>query len=104
MPDSFFDFREKMSAPRRPAAAGKPGAVEPLTVSQLTAQIERVLRGGLPATVHVKGEVSNANLHRGSGHLYFTLKDASACIDCVIFRSDVAKLKFIPEDGLEVLA
>jgi exodeoxyribonuclease VII large subunit len=105
--ENFFDFREKLSArrepaPRAPAANGK--EADALTVTQLTAQIERAIKSGVPATVHVKGEVSNLNLHRGSGHLYFTLKDAGACIDCVMFRSDVARLKFMPDDGIELLA
>jgi exodeoxyribonuclease VII large subunit len=109
MPENFFDFREKLSRKREPAPSPKvdapaKNAPDALTVSQLTAQIERALKAGIPATVHVKGEVSNLNLHRGSGHLYFTLKDATACIDCVMFRSDVARLKFMPEDGIELLA
>src|SRR5262249_16037951 len=78
--------------------------IEPLTVSQLTGQIERAIKEAFPGTVHVKGEVSNLNLHRASGHIYFTLKDAAACIDCVMFRSDAARLKFDPSDGMELLA
>jgi exodeoxyribonuclease VII large subunit len=107
--ENFFDFRERMTARRQPVsqdgarANGNRKEKDALTVSQLTAQIAGVLKAGFPSVVHVKGEVSNLNLHRGSGHLYFTLKDAKACIDCVMFRSDVVKLKFIPEDGIEVL-
>src|SRR5207253_918995 len=62
------------------------------------------LKSGVPATVHVRGEVSNLNLHRASGHLYITLKDAGACIDCVMFRSDAERMKFMPEDGIELIA
>jgi exodeoxyribonuclease VII large subunit len=98
--EHFFDFRERMSTRSNPA----PGAVHPLTVSQLTAQIERAIKAGVPANVHVRGEVSNFNLHRASGHLYFTMKDDAACIDCVMFRSDVERLKFKPADGMEMLA
>lgn len=94
--ENFFDFREKLARPQ-------PAGVQPLTVSQLTAQIERAIQSALPATVHVRGEVSNLNLHHASGHLYFTLKDSAACIDCVMFRSDVARLKFMPADGVELL-
>src|SRR5450432_2988134 len=97
--ENFFDFREKMSAKPEP----KKGKAEPISVSQLTAQIERAIKSGVPGTVHVKGEASNLNLHRASGHLYFTLKDAAACIDCVMFRSDAVKLKFAPADGMELL-
>ena len=99
-PDNFFDFQEKLnrkndSAPDKPADA--------LTVSQLTAKIERTIKAGFPATVYVKGEASNLNLHRSSGHLYFTLKDAESCIDCVMFRSDAERLKFQPTDGMQLL-
>ena len=59
MADNFFDFREKMVAKRTPQ---QPVKVEPLTVSQLTARIERAIKSGVPATVYVKGEVSNAKL------------------------------------------
>jgi exodeoxyribonuclease VII large subunit len=54
--------------------------------------------------VLVKGEVSNFTRHRASGHLYFTLKDAGACIDCVMFKSDAQRVKFEPTDGMELLA
>src|SRR6476619_5525191 len=100
MAENFFDFREKLAARRTPQQTGK---VEPLTVSQLTARIERAIKSGVPATVYVKGEVSNAKLNRSSGHFYFTLKDSSTCIDCVMFRSEMARLKFVPEPGMEVL-
>jgi exodeoxyribonuclease VII large subunit len=100
VPENFFDFRERMSARPKPA----PGKVVPLTVSQLTLQIERAIKSGVPATVHVRGEVSSFNLHKPSGHLYFTMKDDAACIDCVMFRSDVERLKFKPTDGIEMLA
>jgi exodeoxyribonuclease VII large subunit len=98
--DNFFEFREKLNRKSDPPA-GTPS--ETLTVSQLTAKIERALKSGVPTTVHVKGEVSNLSLHRSSGHLYFTLKDSDACIDCVMFRSEAAKLKFEPGDGMELL-
>ncbi len=110
---SFFDFREELNAMRRPAGkkAGDdreervepaPAGPGPMTVSELTKQIDRVLRTGLPAVLLVKGEVSNLKLH-SSGHAYFTLKDADACINCVMFRSDFARTKFEPKDGMELL-
>lgn len=99
---NFFDFREKLTS-RRPAAAAGDSA-SPLTVSQLTSLIDRAIRAGVPATVLVQGEMSNFNHHRGSGHFYFTLKDADSSIDCVMFRSDATRLKFTPEDGMELVA
>src|SRR5687767_10530071 len=112
---NFFEFREKLTTPRRsvpamPAPAptvvpqtGQP-APKPLTVSQLTDRIDHVIQSGLPGFVLVQGELSNFNHHKGSGHFYFTLKDAKSCIDCVMFRSDVARVKFTPEDGMELIA
>lgn len=76
----------------------------PLTVSELTNQITRVIRVGMPMAVLVRGEAGNFKRNNASGHLYFTLRDADACINCVMFRSEAARLKFEPTDGLELLA
>jgi exodeoxyribonuclease VII large subunit len=53
--------------------------------------------------VWVEGEISNFRAH-GSGHLYFTLKDGSAQIRLVMFRSSARLLRFRPEDGMQVVA
>jgi exodeoxyribonuclease VII large subunit len=104
MSTNFFEFREQVKGRKAPAApTAPPPGQSALTVSQLTQQIERVLKSGLPPIVWVKGEISNVNLHRVSGHLYFTLKDADACVDCVMFKTEAAKLKFRPEDGHEMI-
>ena len=52
--------------------------------------------------VWVEGEISNFRAH-DSGHLYFTLKDKSAQIRVVMFRSSARLLRFRPEDGLQVV-
>jgi exodeoxyribonuclease VII large subunit len=101
---NFWDFQQNLSNGRRKADAPPSPAEKPLTVSQLTARIDRVLKAGIPGSIAVRGEVSNYRLHGASGHAYFTLKDASACIDCVMFRSEVANLRFAPADGLELIA
>lgn len=75
----------------------------PLTVSQVSALVKRAIETILPATLHVVGQISNAKRH-SSGHFYFTLKDSSSELACVMWRSDAAKLKFKPIDGLEVVA
>lgn len=100
----FFAFKESIA--RRKSEAASPAAPQrtTLTVAQLTGQIDRALKGAFPAAIPVRGEVSNFHNHSGSGHLYFTLKDPEACIDCVMFRSDAARLKFAPRDGMELLA
>jgi exodeoxyribonuclease VII large subunit len=74
-----------------------------MTVSQLTALVKQALQASLPSTVHVVGEISNFKRH-GSGHLYFTLKDAGGELSCVMWRSAAEGLKFRPEDGMEAIA
>ena len=53
--------------------------------------------------VWVRGEISNLTNH-GSGHKYFTLKDANSQLSCVMFRSSCRNLAFVPEAGMKVLA
>ncbi|MCL2109010.1 MAG: exodeoxyribonuclease VII large subunit [Oscillospiraceae bacterium] len=52
----------------------------------------------------VKGEVSNFVCHYKTGHLYFTLKDESSALKCVMFAGDAARLNFMPENGQIVIA
>src|ERR1700692_3382298 len=70
------------------------------SVSDLTARI-RDLMGREFTDIFVEGEVSNAHPAQ-SGHLYFTLKEDRAQGSCVLFCSQVGRLKFRPEDGLHV--
>jgi exodeoxyribonuclease VII large subunit len=53
--------------------------------------------------IWVEGEISNFRAHE-SGHLYFTLKDESAQIRVVMFRSAARLLRFRPENGMQVVA
>ena len=69
-----------------------------LTVSQLTELIRRCLEGSF-STVIVEGEVSNCR-PASSGHLYFSLKDAGAKIDAVMFKNRLRALGFEPKDGM----
>lgn len=73
-----------------------------LTVTELSARLRAVLEDAF-AEVWVRGEISNGRVWN-SGHYYFTLKDATAQIKGVIFRSALRYLRFRPEDGLHVLA
>ena len=63
-----------------------------LTVSELTGQIKSLLENSF-AFVWVCGEISNFRTP-GSGHYYFTLKDASAQVAAVMFRNQNRQLKF----------
>lgn len=107
MAGSFFEFRERIIAQnsaKAPAAPVKPASLTPLTVTQLTAIIDRAIKAGVESEVHVKGELSNYHHHGASGNAYFTLKDDKSCINCVMWRSELARLKFTPQDGIELLA
>jgi exodeoxyribonuclease VII large subunit len=72
-----------------------------LTVSELTYRIKHVLETGF-SLVGVQGEISNFKRH-SSGHIYFTLKDESAQISAVLWRSRAGDLQFEPEDGMKVI-
>ncbi len=72
------------------------------SVSELAQSVRRTLEGAF-GLVRVRGEVSGFK-HYASGHGYFDLKDADACIASVMWRPNLAKLGFRPEDGLEVIA
>lgn len=75
-----------------------------LSVKEVTYYIRSLLESDTGLTnLWVRGEVSNFKRH-SSGHLYFTLKDSTAAIRCVMFRARAGKLKFRPEDGMEVVA
>ncbi|MED3660770.1 exodeoxyribonuclease VII large subunit [Ureibacillus terrenus] len=74
-----------------------------LTVKALTKYIKRKFDADPHLRdVYVKGELSNVKIHP-SGHIYFTLKDDSARINALMFRSQASQLKFKPEDGMQVL-
>jgi len=73
-----------------------------LSVSELTRRLQEVLEDRFPA-VWVEGEISNFRLY-GSGHAYFTLKDADSQIRAVLFRNRGRRIKFEPADGLHVMA
>ncbi|WP_134438988.1 exodeoxyribonuclease VII large subunit [Methylacidiphilum caldifontis] len=77
------------------------GPAEPWTVSGLTKKIRLLLEGNI-GEVWVIGEISNLRIP-SSGHCYFTLKDQSAVINAVFFRSDAEKLDFPLKDGLSVV-
>lgn len=71
------------------------------TVGQLNGQIRQILQSAFPS-VQVAGEITNLSRPR-SGHLYFTLKDANSAIKAVVWRNAAGRLRFTPEDGMQVL-
>jgi exodeoxyribonuclease VII large subunit len=79
-----------------------PAAAEPvLSVGQLTAEIKDVLESSF-ASVWVSGEISNLSRPQ-SGHCYLTLKDESAQLRAVLWRTAAARVRFDLDDGLEVI-
>lgn len=53
--------------------------------------------------VHIKGEITNFTNHYKTGHFYFTLKDDRSLLKTVMFASNAAKIRFVPENNMEVL-
>lgn len=75
-----------------------------VTVSQLNRRISVLLSGEKTfADLCVRGEISNLVMHYKSGHIYFSLKDETASVKAVMFRSNAEKLTFLPEDGMSVV-
>ena len=75
-----------------------------LSVRQLNFYIKSLIDGDPRLNfVTVLGEISNLKNHYQSGHIYFTLKDKEASINCVMFRSNASRIKFIPENGQQVI-
>ena len=75
-------------------------AIKPLTVLELNTRIHDLLAARFQSVV-VKGEVSGVTL-RG-GHVWFTLKDATAAVGAVVFSSTARRLPFLPENGQELV-
>jgi len=71
-----------------------------ISVSELNRIARDVLERSLPL-MWVAGEISNFKRY-GSGHCYFTLKDAQAQVDCVMFRGRAQALDWQPQDGVKV--
>ena len=73
------------------------------TVGQLNTYIKNMFtQDFLLKNLSVKGEVSNCKYH-SSGHIYFTLKDASGSIKAVMFAGNRTGLKFKMSDGMQVV-
>jgi exodeoxyribonuclease VII large subunit len=74
------------------------------SVSELTRRVrERLDSDEMLQDVWVAGEISNLS-RPASGHMYFTLKDASAALRCVMWKSDVARLRLPFQDGMSIEA
>jgi exodeoxyribonuclease VII large subunit len=98
---SFFDLPFEEPEPETPEPSSPP-LRRILTVTELSARIRALVEQQF-FEIWVEGELSNARVWN-TGHLYFTLKDTSAQIRGVMFRSSLSRLRFKPQDGLRVVA
>ena len=73
------------------------------SVSELSAALRRTVEDAY-GHVRVRGEISGYRGPHSSGHAYFSLKDAGARLDAVIWKGTFQRLRLKPEEGLEVVA
>ncbi len=74
-----------------------------ITVSELASALKRAIEDRF-GYVRVRGEISGYRGPHSSGHAYFSLKDANARLDAVIWRTTLQRMRLKPEEGLEVIA
>ncbi len=76
-----------------------------LTVTQVNTYIKSIFDEDINLnTVIITGEISNFKNHYRTGHFYLTLKDEKSSIKAVMFSSANRRLRFMPEDGMQVVA
>ncbi len=73
------------------------------SVSELSGALKRMIEGEF-GHVRIKGEISGYRGPHSSGHVYFSIKDSTAKIDAVMWKGVFGRVKFRPEDGMEVIA
>ncbi len=75
-----------------------------LSVSQINTYLKSIIEDDINLrNIYISGEISNFTNHYRTGHLYFTLKDDKGAIKAVMFRQSASRLRFIPENGMQVL-
>jgi exodeoxyribonuclease VII large subunit len=76
-----------------------------LTVTQLNFYVKSILESDTHLThVFLRGEISNFTNHYRSGHFYMSIKDENAVIRSVMFKTNAQKLRFLPHDGMKIIA
>jgi exodeoxyribonuclease VII large subunit len=99
----FDDDAPQAGADGGLVAKGRPGDnAEPLSISEISSLLKRTVEDRF-GFVRVRGELSGVK-RAASGHLYLCLKDENARLDGVMWRGQVDRLNFRPEDGIEVVA
>lgn len=75
-----------------------------LSVGQLNEYIKMLMDGNpLLGDIFIRGEISNFTNHYKTGHFYFSLKDETALVRAVMFRSYAVRVAFAPENGMKVI-
>jgi len=77
--------------------------VAEFSVSEISAALKRTVEETF-GHVRVRGEISGYRGPHSSGHAYFALKDDRARLEAVIWRTTFARLRYRPEEGMEVIA
>ena len=85
----------------RPDSAALTGRPKALSVTEVTRQVKALIEKNFEG-LWVEGEISNFKRY-GSGHAYFTLKDAGAQLSCVLWRGVAEGLRCEPADGMQAL-
>ncbi|MEI8144998.1 MAG: exodeoxyribonuclease VII large subunit [Alphaproteobacteria bacterium] len=80
-----------------------PSNAPELSVTQLASAIKRTVEDAF-GYVRLRGEISGYRGPSPSGHVYFRLKDEGAVIEAVIWKGVFGRLRFKPQEGLEVIA
>ena len=73
------------------------------TVSEISGALKRTVEDAF-GNVRVRGEISGYRGPHSSGHAYFALKDDRARLDAVVWKTTMQRLRFRPEEGMEVIA
>lgn len=77
--------------------------IKVLSVSDLNSYIKKMVDNDfILNNACIKGEISNFK-HHSSGHMYFSLKDPSGRINCIMFKTSADTLTFLPKDGMNVV-
>lgn len=84
-------------------ASTVPANLPEISVSELSLSLKRTVEDAFPY-VRLRGEISGYRGPHSSGHVYFSLKDESAKIDAIIWKGAFARMRFKPEEGMEVIA
>ncbi len=76
-----------------------------LSVSEINGYVKEIF-DGIPifSSLRISGEISNFKKHIASGHMYFSLKDENSALKAVMFRSSAQALRFVPDNGMRVIA